>query len=110
MTRPVGALNSKYEPARMVTQLRAGQRVSREEILDLGNRVATAPARLWMQVLHGSERVSPCLLCGDEKNSLGVAGNWQVQCYGCGRVNAAALVYRHYSPEFLKKRKDCNNG
>ena len=110
MTRPVGAMNSKYEPARTVTQLRAGQPVSREEILDLGNRVATAPARLWMQVLHGGERVSPCPLCGDEKNSLGVAGSWQVQCYGCGRVDAVALVYRHYSPEFLKKRKDSNNG
>ena len=110
MTRPVGALNSKYEPARTVTQLRAGQPVSREELLDLGNRVATAPARLWMQVLHGGERVSPCLLCGNEKNSLGVAGNWQVQCYGCGRVDAAALVYRHYSPEFLKKRKGSKNG
>jgi len=110
MTRPVGATNSKYEPARTVTQLRAGQPVSREEILDLGNRVASAPARLWMQVFHGSERVSPCPLCGNEKNSLGVAGNWQVQCYECGRVDAAAMVYRHYSPEFLKKRKGSTNG
>ena len=110
MTRPVGALNNKYEPAKTVTQLRAGERVSREEILDLNRRVVTAPAHLWMQVLQGGERQSPCPLCGVEKNSLGVAGNWKVKCYGCGRVNAAALVYRHYSPEFLKKRKGSNNG
>ena len=103
-------LDDKYEPAKTVTQLRAGERVSREEILDLNRRVVTAPAHLWMQVLQGGERQSPCPLCGVEKNSLGVAGNWKVQCYGCGQVDAAALVYRHYSPEFLKKRKDCNNG
>jgi hypothetical protein len=110
MTRPVGAQNNKDEPSRTVTQIRAGEPVSREEILDIHERIATAPARLWMRVFHGGERQSPCPLCGDEKNSLGVAGNWQVQCYGCGRVHAAALVYRHYSPAFLDKRKDSTNG
>lgn len=110
MTRPVDALNTKHEPAKTVSQLRAGQPVSREEILDIHERIATAPARLWMRVFHGGERQSPCPLCGDEKNSLGVAGNWQVQCYGCGRVHAAALVYRHYAPLFLDKIKDSTNG
>jgi hypothetical protein len=110
MTRPVGATNNKHEPAKTVTQLRAGEPVSREEILDLGRRVATAPARLWMQVFHGGERVSPCPFCSGRDTSLGVAGNWQVQCYECGRVDAAALVYRHYSSEFLEKRKDSSNG
>jgi len=111
MTRPVGALNTKHEPAKTVSQLRAGQPVSREEILDLHERIATAPARLWMRVFHGGERQSPCPLCGDEKNSLGVAGNWQVQCYGCGRLDAPALSYQFYSEEYLtKKRKDSNNG
>lgn len=110
MTRPVAATNNKRAPAATVTRLRAGEPVSREEILDLGRRVANAPARLWMRVFHGGERVSPCPLCGDKDTSLGVAGNWQVQCYECGRVDAAALVYRHYSPEFLKKRKDSTHG
>jgi hypothetical protein len=110
MTRPVGATNNKHEPAKTVTQLRAGEPVSREEILDLGRRVATAPARLWMKVFHGVERISPCPFCSSKDASLGVAGNWQVQCYECGRVDAAALVYRYYSPEFLEKRKDSSNG
>lgn len=110
MTRPVGAMNNKYEPAKTVTQLRAGAPVSREEILDLGRRVASAPARLWMRVFHDGERVSPCPFCNGKDASLGVAGNWQVQCYECGRMDAAALVYRHYSPEFLDKRKDSTHG
>jgi len=110
MTRPVGALNTKHDPAKTVSQLRAGQPVSREEILDLGHRVSSTPARLWMRVLHGGERVSPCPLCSGEGTSLGVAGNWQVQCYECGRVDAAALVYRHYSPAFLENRKDSTHG
>jgi hypothetical protein len=110
MTRPVGATNNKYEPAKTVTQLRAGEPISREEILDLGHRLVNTPAHLWMRVFHGGERVSPCPLCCGGNTSLGVAGNWQVQCYECGRVDAASLVYRHYSTEFLKKRKDCTHG
>jgi hypothetical protein len=108
MTRPVGATNNKHEPAKTVTQVRAGERVSREEILDLHKRVATAPGRLWMQVLHGGERTSPCPLCRGEATSLGVAGSWQVRCYECGRVDAAGLIYRFYTSEFLGMRKDSN--
>ncbi len=108
MTRPVGAANTKYAPAKTVSLLRSGTPVERDEILDLCQRAATAPASLWMRTFHGGERVSPCPLCGQAETTLGVAGNWQVQCYKCDRVSAAALVYRFYSPEFLKERKDSN--
>ena len=90
--------------------LRKGEPITRAEILDLNQRLANAPARLWMRLFFGGERASPCPLCGATTHTLGVVGNWQVQCYECGRVDAAALMYRHYAPEFLKKRKDCNNG
>lgn len=106
MTRPVRALNTKADPPKEVRLLRAGEPITRDEILDLNQRLANAPARLWMRVFFGGERASPCPLCGATTHSLGVAGNWQVQCYGCGRVDAAALVYRFYSPDFLEKRKD----
>jgi hypothetical protein len=108
MTRPVGAINSKRAPTATVTRLRDGQTVRRDEVLDLCQRLATAPARLWMRVFHGGERTSPCPLCGAADKTLGLAGNWQVQCYECGRVDAAALVYRFYSPEFLEKKKGSN--
>lgn len=110
MTRPVGAMNSKHEPAKTVTQLRSGLPITRDQILELSRGVTTNPARLWMRIFHGGERVSPCPLCGRGNTSLGVAGNWQVQCYECGRVDAAVLVYRHYSPEFLAKRKEVGHG
>jgi hypothetical protein len=110
MTRPVGALNLKYSPPRAVRVLREGAEVSKAELLQLFGRVASAPAGLWMQVLHGNERFSPCPFCNHPDQSLGIAGNWQVQCYKCGRVNASALMYRHYSPEFLKARKGSANG
>lgn len=108
LTRPVGATNSKYEPSREVRLLRTGQPVSRAEILDLSRRLCEQPARLWMRIFFGGERAEPCPLCG--KAALGVAGYWQCRCYECGRVNAASLVYRFYSPEFLDKRKDGHHG
>jgi len=108
LTRPVGAMNTKHNPPREVRLLRPGEPVSRAEILDLNNRVTTQPARLWMRLYFGGERADPCPLCG--KESLGVAGSWQCRCYGCGRVNAASLVYRFYSSDFLKSRKENCHG
>ncbi len=104
MTRPVGALNTKYEPPREVRQLREGHPITRDEILAFDRRVTDHPARLWMTVFCGGERVSPCPMCRAEGSSLGVAGSWQCRCYGCGRVSAASLVYRFFSNDFLTKR------
>ncbi len=108
MTRPIGALNTKYDPPREVRLLREGQAVSREEVLELGHRVVEQPARLWMRLFFGGERTSPCPLCA--KASLGVAGDWQCRCYECGRIDAAALVYRFFSPEYLDSRKESGHG
>lgn len=108
MTRPIGAVNTKYDPPREVRLLREGQPVTREEVLALSRRVAEQPARLWMRVFFGGERTSPCPLCAEA--SLGVAGNWQCQCYECGRVDAAVLIYRFFSTEFLDSRKESGHG
>lgn len=108
LTRPVGAMNTKDKPHREVRLLRPGEPVTRAEILDLTQRVTMQPARLWMRLFFGGERADPCPLCG--KESLGVAGSWQCRCYGCGRTNAAAIVYRFYSPEFLKTYKESKHG
>lgn len=110
MTRPVGALNLKYDPPREVQLLREGTPVTQKEVLDLIERLATAPARLWMNLVTGGERASPCPLCRKEGTSLGIAGGWKFQCYKCGRVDAAALVYRHYTAEFLRNRKENCHG
>lgn len=102
MTRPVGALNTKHEPPKEVRQLKAGQPISRGDIEGLARRLADAPSRLWMSLFHGGERMQPCPLCGDEGAALGVSGAWMVQCYECGRVDAAALFYRHFARQFLE--------
>jgi hypothetical protein len=110
MTRPVGALNLKYDPPREVRLLREGKPVSQKEVLDLVDCLATAPARLWMNLVTGADRVSPCPLCRGEGTSLGIAGRWRVQCYECGRLDAAALVYRHYRSDFLTRLKEDHHG
>jgi hypothetical protein len=106
MSRPVGAMNTKHEPHKEVRQLRAGQPISRGDIEDLAKRLADAPSRLWMALFHGGERVQPCPLCCDEGTSLGVAGEWMVRCYECGRVDAAVLLYRHFTRQFLEDMED----
>lgn len=108
LTRPVGATNSKHDPPRQVCLLRPGDLVSLADVLDLNRRITEQPARLWMRVFFGGERAEPCPFCG--KGSLGVAGGWQVRCYECGRMDAASIVYRCYSPEFLKQRMEANHG
>jgi hypothetical protein len=107
LTRPIGALNTKREP-KTVEMLRAGEPVTRDEILDLNRRVTYQSSRLWMTLFFGGERVSPCPLCG--KGSLGVAGYWQCRCYQCGRVDAASIIYRFYSPKFLDSRMEGHHG
>jgi hypothetical protein len=110
MTRPIGAINLKYAPPREVRLLREGKPVSKAEILGLVGRVVDAPARLWMSLFCGGERVSPCPLCRKENTSLGVAGAWQLRCYECGRVDATAIVYRFYSEDFLISLKEVHRG
>jgi hypothetical protein len=104
MTRPVGCQNTKYQPPREVRCLREGDVVSIDEIFDLNSRLTSEPARFWMQILFGGHRVEPCPFCGTE--SLGVAGAWKVRCYSCGLIDADCLLYRLYSPGFLKSRTD----
>jgi hypothetical protein len=101
MTRPVGAVNTKSDPPRIVRVLRPGQPVSKADIIDLSRRIADHPARFWMQVLHGRDRIAPCPFCRKSNSSLGIAGNWQIHCYDCSRHDAQELVYRLYSPTFL---------
>lgn len=110
MTRPVGALNLKYDPPREVRLLREGKPVTQKEVLDLIDRLATAPSRLWMNLVTGANRVSPCPLCRREGTSLGIAGAWRLRCYECNTVDAAALVYRCYQPDFLTRLKEDHHG
>lgn len=110
MTRPVGELNLKYDPPHAVRLLREGTPVTQKEVLGLVERLATAPARLWMNLVTGGERASPCPLCRKEGTSLGIAGDWKVQCYECGRVDAARLVYLHYTADFLGNMKEPRHG
>jgi hypothetical protein len=108
LTRPVGAMNTKYDPPREVRLLRSGEPVTRAEVLDLNRRLSDRPAHLWMRLFFGGERVDPCPLCNEE--SLGIAGDWKCRCYGCGWVDAASLVYRFYSPDFRRNKRKESNG
>lgn len=109
MTRPVGAINSKYDPPREVRRLRDGVAITRSDLLRLARSINEDPSHLWMRLFFDNHRVSPCPLCA-KGESLGIAGKWQCKCYECGRVDASALVYRFFSPTFLKMKKGDSNG
>jgi hypothetical protein len=109
MTRPVDAENTKYSPPHTVEMLREGGAVSSKEILDLAQRLANKPAPNLMQVLYGGRRITPCPLCRSEGSSLGVAGDWQVRCYKCGRTSAEELIYRFYQSYWVSSQKEASD-
>jgi hypothetical protein len=106
MTRPVGETNGKFDPPRLVKQLREGRPVSKDDVLAFASRLTTDPAHFWMNLFFGSEKASPCPLCQGQDTSLGIAGAWRVRCYQCGSKDASSLVYRFYRPAFRGTRKE----
>jgi len=103
----VGATNGKFDPPRVVTQLREGQPISKDEVLAFASRMIKEPSHVWMNLFFGGDKASPCPLCRGEDTSLGIAGAWRVRCYKCGPKDASSLVYRFYKTNF---RDQSNKG
>ena len=110
MTRPVGELNRKYDPPREVRVLRRGSAVSRNDVLDLVDRLEKNAAAVRMNMFFGGERTSPCPLCLGDGTSLGIAGGHTVRCYHCGNQPAFKLLMRFYADAFVSPNKEVVHG
>jgi hypothetical protein len=110
MTRCIGELNRKYDPPREVRMLRKGSPVSRNDVLDLVDRLEKNAAAVWMNMFFGGERTSPCPLCLGDGTSLGIAGGHTVRCYHCGNQPASKLLMRFYADAFVSPNKEVAHG
>ena len=101
MTRPVGSTNRKNGAT--VSILAPGEPVSAAEVLDLYEATKQAPVKKIMQVLLGSERVSPCPICGGKDSAL--AGLDRIAtCYGsCGKVKLSRIYDVFLAPRPTRK-------
>ena len=82
----MGSINGKN--GQLVRRLKIGEKVSPASVVDLQERICAAPFRTVLQVLVGTEQMSPCPFCGQETlKALDHAG----VCYGCGKVTFERL-------------------
>ena len=89
VTRANGSINSKN--GAKVTMLAEGEPVTEAEVLGLYDEMITEPFRTVMEILTGSEKLSPCPICGREGTEL-AALRRVGRCYGsCGNVKIDRL-------------------
>jgi hypothetical protein len=90
--------------------LRRGSAVSRNDVLDLVDRLEKNAAAVRMNMFFGGERTSPCPLCLGDGTSLGIAGGHTVRCYHCGNQPAFKLLMRFYADAFVSPNKEVVHG
>ncbi|MBP3956854.1 hypothetical protein J8F10_16400 [Gemmata sp. G18] len=90
LTRPIGSVNGKNQQA--VARLREGTPVPTETFRALYERVRDKPFATVATLLYGSERVTPCPVCGADGRTL-LASAKGGHCYGgCGSVKLHQLM------------------
>jgi len=89
LTRPVGSVNSKN--GHIVKELRAGQSVRSEEVIQYVDDLRKRPFAIVANILFGLDRVTPCPICRQANSSLGVQDRVG-RCYDrCGKVKLEQL-------------------
>jgi hypothetical protein len=89
LTRPVGSINSKT--GRPVTLLEPGRLVPVDDVLRLYGQMDRAPFRTVTGIVFGTDRITPCPVCGAAGSSL-TALDYAGRCYGsCGTVKLERL-------------------
>jgi hypothetical protein len=94
-TRALDSINSKN--GQKVRRLKNGQKVSTENVVALQQQMCASPFKTLFYTLTGSDRISPCPICGREGTSL-VALDHVGKCYGCGKVTLEQLCNELFQP------------
>ena len=103
VTRPSGSINSKNGAT--VSILKSGAPVSHEDVLALYDEMRHAPFKTVMRILGGSDRLTPCPICGKDGSRLS-AMDRVGQCYGsCGTVRLEQLYDAVLAPRSTKKQE-----
>jgi hypothetical protein len=88
-TRPIGSTNSKN--GAIVALLKAGAPVTEQEVRSLYDDMIASSFRTVMKILAGTDRVTPCPICGVQDSCLKALDHVGA-CYGsCGNAALAEL-------------------
>jgi len=107
-TRPIGSVNGKNGVK--VVLLANGAPVTPDQVEDLFKEICAAPVQVVTRILFGTERISPCPVCGEADTVLS-AGDRVAKCYGgrggCGQVKLAKLydVFLKPRPKLQDRKK-----
>jgi len=89
LTRPIGSTNSKTN--RKVKQLRPGEPIAPEEVLQFVDELRRRPFATVAGILYGADRITPCPVCNANGSTL-AALDRVGRCYArCGTVKLAQL-------------------
>jgi hypothetical protein len=89
LTRPLGSVNSKND--RKVKQLRPGEPITPEEVLQFVDGLRRRPFATVASILYGADRITPCPACKADGSTL-AALDRVGRCYArCGTVKLAQL-------------------
>ena len=106
MTRPIDSVNSKN--GKVVTQLKESEPVTQDEIESFVSEMMEHPFKTVMQILFGSERRTPCPICGKEETHLSAGRGLQGHCYNeCGKVSLGDLYSTILLPREIRKGGTC---
>jgi hypothetical protein len=105
-TRPIGSVNAKNGAT--VTLLTAGEPVTESEVRSLFDEMVKSPFRTVMRTLIGSDRATPCPICGIPDSHLS-ALDFVGKCYGgCGKVSLTRLYDGVLRSRDSSKSEACN--
>lgn len=94
-TRAFGSTNTKS--GKKVTRLKKGGAVSPATAIELQEQMCASPFKTLFNTLTGSDRMSPCPICGGEGTTL-FALEYVGKCYGCGKVKFERLCSELFQP------------
>ena len=108
VTRPLGSINSKN--GAVVKLLQAGEPVSQVEVIQLVLDMKKKPFNTLLKTMFGSEKVTPCPICGVSGRTLSALGQ-KGKCYGgCGTVQLSQLYDLVLKPRSEEVNMEVSHG
>lgn len=108
VTRPLGSINSKN--GAVVRQLKPGKPVSQMEVIQFALDMKKKSFNTLLKTLWGSEKATPCPICGVSGRTLSALGQ-KGKCYGgCGTVQLSQLYDLVLKPRSEEVNMEVSHG
>ena len=108
VTRPLGSINSKN--GAVVKLLQSGELVSQVEVIEFASGMKKKPFNTLLKTMFGSEKATPCPICGVSGRTLSALGQ-KGKCYGgCGTVQLSQLYDLVLKPRSEEVNMEVSHG